>query len=178
MDQVDLLLVHWPHPDIPVKDYMPLMQQAKDANFTKHIGVSNFTPAQMREAIRITPGIITNQVEYHTYLSQEAVLQACRENDMFLTAYSPIAQGKVPKDDRLQKIGQQYGKTAAQVGLRWLVQQGDVVIIPRTSNPDRLEENRDIFDFELSAEEMEELHRLSRQRDRIISPSFVKSWDV
>ena len=177
MDQVDLFLVHWPHPELAVREYMPLMQEVLDKGYTKHIGVSNFTRPQIKEALQITPNIITNQVEYHTYLSQEAVLETCRQNDMFVTAYSPIGQGKVPRDERLAAIGKRYGKSAAQVGLRWLVQQGDVVIIPRTSNPNRLDENRDIFDFALSPEEMQELHTISLQRDRLINPSFVSSWE-
>jgi diketogulonate reductase-like aldo/keto reductase len=131
----------------------------------------------MEEAVEKCPApLICNQVEYHPYLDQTKVLEACRQHDLALVAYSPIAKGRVRKDEVLARIGRAHGKSAAQVCLRWLVQQ-QVSAIPRTSRLERLSENIEIFDFELSGAEMAEVSALGSPGGRITDFGFSPKWD-
>ena len=120
--------------------------------------------------------IVCNQVEYHPYLAQRSVLAAARSHGAFVTAYAPVAVGKVEADATLREVGEPYGKTAAQVALRWLIQQPSVAAIPKASNPDHIAENLAIFDFSLTDEEMARIHGLARG-ERLIDPDFGPSWD-
>ena len=134
---------------------MAALGEAKRRGLTRHIGVSNFTIATLAEAIRVSPEpIVTNQIEYHPYLDQTRLLAAIRGHGLAVTAYCPIALGNVVGDPVIDGIARAHGKTDAQVTLRWLIQQGDVIAIPRTSKVERLRENLEVFDFELTAEEM------------------------
>ena len=118
---------------------MAALGDARRRGLTRHIGVSNFTIATLAEAIRVSPEpIVTNQIEYHPYLDQDRLLAAIRGHGLAVTAYCPIALGKVVGDPVIGAIAQAHGKTEAQVTLRWLVQQGDVIAIPRTSKVERL----------------------------------------
>ncbi len=134
MTEVDLLLLHWPNPQVPLAETLGGLVQAQQLGLTRHIGVSNFTVALIEEAVaKSAAPLVCNQVEeYHPYLDQTKVLAACRDNGLALVAYSPIAKGRIKNAQALNRIGARYGKTAAQVCLRWLVQQ-NVVAIPRTS---------------------------------------------
>ncbi len=123
---------------------------SRSSAWRRHIGVSNFTVALIEEAVAACPEpLVCDQVEYHPYLDQTKVREACARHGMALVAYSPVAKGRIKSDETLAAIGQAHGKTAAQVCLRWLVQQ-NVSAIPRTSRVERLSENIDIFDFALS----------------------------
>ena len=127
---------------------MAALSDAKRKGLTRHIGVSNFTIATLAEAMRATPEpIVTNQIEYHPYLDQERLLAATRGHGLAITAYCPIALGKVVDDPVIAEIARTHGKTEAQVTLRWLIQQGDVIAIPRTSKVERLRENLDSSTF-------------------------------
>lgn len=177
-DYVDLLLVHWPFPETPVARMVEDVMKAQQAGKAKLIGVSNFNVAQMEEAIRVSGGnICNNQVEYHPYLSQEPVLDFTRKNKMALTAYSPVARGKAIKDAVLKEIGLKYGKNAGQVTLRWLVQQDGVAAIPKSATPENIKNNIDIFDFELSADDMKKIHALASDDGRQVNPDFAPKWD-
>lgn len=177
-DYVDLLLVHWPFPETPVAKLVEGVMKAQQAGKAKLIGVSNFNVAQMEEAIKISGGkICNNQVEYHPYLSQKPVLDFTRQNKMVLTAYSPIARGKAIKDAVLKEIGLKYGKNAGQVTLRWLVQQDGVAAIPKSATPENIKSNIDIFDFELSADDMQKIHALASEEGRQVNPDFAPKWD-
>jgi diketogulonate reductase-like aldo/keto reductase len=153
--EIDLLLIHAPSRSVPIEESIGAMNELQERGIVEHIGVSNFSVDQMRQAIAAssTP-ILTNQVEYHPLKSQSKVLEFCIENGIVLTAYSPLGQGSVIGNEVLETIGEQYGKTAAQVALRWLIQQEMVAAIPKASSRSHLEENFDVFDFELSDEEM------------------------
>jgi 2,5-diketo-D-gluconate reductase B len=179
LDYVDLLLIHWPNPEISIAESMAALSDAKRKGMTRHIGVSNFTIATLAEAMRVSPEpIITNQIEYHPYLDQRRLLAALRGHGLAVTAYCPIALGKVVGDPVISDIARAHGKTEAQVTLRWLVQQGDVIVIPRTSRVERLRENLDIFDFELSADEMDRMATLTRPGSKLINqPGWVPAWD-
>lgn len=177
-DYVDLLLVHWPFPETPVAKLVEGVMKAQQDGKAKLIGVSNFNVAQMEEAIKISGGkICNNQVEYHPYLSQKPVLDFTRRNKMVLTAYSPIARGKAIKDTVLKEIGLKYGKNAGQIALRWLVQQDGVAAIPKSATPENIKSNIDIFDFELSGEDMQKIHALASEEGRQVNPDFAPKWD-
>lgn len=178
LDYVDLLLVHWPFPETPVAEMVEAVMKAQETGKAKLIGVSNFNVKQIEEAVKISGGkIVCDQVEYHPYLNQNAVLSTLRKNNMFLTAYSPVARGLVTKDPTLKEIGLKYGKNAGQVGLRWLVQQDRVAAIPKSATPENIKNNLNIFDFELSVEDMNKIHALARVDGRQIDPEFAPEWD-
>lgn len=177
MTEVDLLLLHWPNPQVPLNETLGALAHVKQLGLARHIGVSNFTVALIEQAIAACPEpLVCDQVEYHPYLNQSQVLDACRRNGMALVAYSPIAKGRVRGEQTLERIGEAHGKTAAQVCLRWLVQQG-VAAIPRTSRVERLSENLAIFDFELSGREMDEIFAMATGKGRLTNFAFAPKWD-
>jgi diketogulonate reductase-like aldo/keto reductase len=177
LDVIDLLLIHWPNPRVPLAETLGAMAKMKREGYTRAIGVSNFTVALLDEAIRVSPEpLVCNQVECHPYLDQDKVIAACRKHGMAMVAYSPIARGQARGDELLSRIGAAHKKTAAQVCLRWLVQQG-VAVVPRTSKILRLEENLAIFDFELSDAEMKEIAGLAGPGGRIVDWTYSPKWD-
>ena len=177
--QVDLLLLHWPNPQIPLRDTLGALCKVKRMGLARHIGVSNFTVALIEQAVELSEEpIVCNQIEMHPLLDQSKVVAACRARGIALVAYSPIARGGVKDNPALARIGKRHGKTAAQVSLRFLVQQG-IAVIPRTSRSERLAENFAIFDFELSPAEMAEIGRLASREGRLVDFSYSGSpnWD-
>src|ERR1700742_2224931 len=177
MPEVDLLLLHWPNPHVPLVETLGALAHAKRIGLARHIGVSNFTVALIEEAVKACPEpLVCDQVEYHPYLDQAKVRDACARHNMALVAYSPVARGRIKNDERLARIGRSHGKTAAQVCLRWLVQQ-NVSAIPRTSRIERLSENIDIFDFELSSDEMAQISRMGSAGGRLTDFGFAPKWD-
>ncbi len=174
---VDLLLIHWPNPNIPMQESVEELMKAKEKGYTKSIGVSNFLPKMVDEVIDYGAEIITNQVEYHPFLNQSEVLKNVRQHGISLTAYSPLARGEVTDDQCIKEIADKHHKTAAQVSLRWLLQQEDVVVIPKTGTEKYAEENFQIFDFELSAEEMNQIFELNRANKKMVDPDFAPAWD-
>ena len=176
LDVIDLLLIHWPNPRVPLADTLGAMQRLKQQGITRAIGVSNFTVALIEQACRIAPDLACNQVECHPFLNQDKVLAACKKHGLAMVAYSPVARGTLTGDAVLVRIGKAHGKSAAQVSLRYLVQQG-IVVIPRTSKVERLQENFDIFDFTLSDAEMREIHKLGGRDGRIVDWTWSPNWD-
>jgi diketogulonate reductase-like aldo/keto reductase len=160
-EYVDLLLMHWPNPSVPLGETLGAMRGLQEEGSVKHVGVSNFPPSMVEEATEHAE-IFCNQVEYHPYRMQDELLGQAREMDYLLTAYSPVAKGRILNDATLREIGQAYGKTPAQVTLRWLIQQEKVVAIPKAASEDHLRSNFEVFDFELSNEEMERVFELRR----------------
>lgn len=177
-DHVDLLLIHWPVTDkASFREQAAALTDVQRKGWTKLVGVSNFTVAQMREmAEDIGAPIVTNQVEYHPYLSQKPVLDYLAARGMFLTAYSPVARGAVKDDPLLNEMGKKYGKSPAQVALRWLIQQG-VAAIPKAGSEKHLQDNINIFDFALTNGEMAQIHALARPDGRMINPAWAPAWD-
>jgi 2,5-diketo-D-gluconate reductase B len=177
--EVDLLLLHWPNPQIPLRETLGALSKVKRMGLARHIGVSNFTVALIDEAARLAEEpLICNQVEVHPFIDQSKVIAACRRQGMATVAYSPVARGGVKSDKLLARIAQTHGKSAAQVSLRFLVQRG-IVVIPRTSRVERLSENLAIFDFVLSEAEMAEIAGLARRDGRIVDYAYSGSpnWD-
>jgi 2,5-diketo-D-gluconate reductase B len=179
LSEVDLLLLHWPNPQIPLAETLGALCKIKRDGLARHIGVSNFTVALIEEAVPLaSEPLVCNQVEVHAFLDQSKVIAASRKHGMAVVAYSPVARGGLKNDKVLGRIGQAHGKTAAQVGLRFLVQQG-IVVIPRTSRIERLSENLAIFDFVLSDAEMAEIAALANRDGRIVDYAYSGSpkWD-
>jgi len=175
---VDLLLVHWNNKDVPFKTSIGALCKAKKDGFAKHVGVANFTTTMLDEAWAVTSEpLVCNQVEMHPFINQDKVVAACKKHGMALVAYCPIARGKVPGADVLERIGKAHHKTAAQVSLRYLVQRG-VAAIPRTSNPGHMKANLDVYDFELSAAEIAELKVLNANNMRVVNPPHAPQWDT
>jgi 2,5-diketo-D-gluconate reductase B len=179
VDQLDLLLLHWPSKTVPLAETIRALNAVKDAGQTRHIGVSNFTTRLIDEAVRLSDApLVTDQVEYHPFLSQAKVLAKLAEHGMSLTAYCPLARGKVVDDPVLAEIGRAHGKSATQVALRWLVQQDGVIAIPRSSSEARIEANFKVFDFALSAAEMARIHGLGSPKGRVVDIAVAPEWDV
>jgi diketogulonate reductase-like aldo/keto reductase len=177
MSEVDLLLLHWPNPHVPLAETLGALAHVTQQGLARHIGVSNFTVALIEEAVALcSEPLVCDQVEYHPYLDQTKVRDACAKAGMALVAYSPIAQGSIRTDEALARIGGHYGKSAAQICLRWLVQQ-NVVAIPRTSKVERLSQNIDIFDFVLSDEDMAEISAMASATGRLTDSGFAPKWD-
>jgi 2,5-diketo-D-gluconate reductase B len=175
---VDLLLIHWNNKDIPFKTSVGALCKAKKDGFAKHVGVANFTTTMLDEAWAVTSEpLVCNQIEMHPFLNQDKVLAACKKHGMAVVAYCPIARGKVPGADVLERIGKTHGKSAAQVSLRYLVQRG-ACAIPRSSNPEHLKANLDVYDFELTAAEMAELKALNANNMRVVNPPHAPQWDT
>ena len=168
LDVIDLLLIHWPNPRVPLAETLGAMAKMKQEGYARQIGVSNFTVALLDETSRISSEpLVCDQVECHPFLNQDKVVAACRKQKMAVVAYSPIARGGAKGDKVLEKVGKAHGKSAAQVCLRWLVQQG-ISVIPRTAKVERLSSNAEIFDFALTDEEMASIQKLTGRERRLV----------
>ena len=177
VSEVDLLLLHWPNPRVPLSETLDALAHVRKLGMARHVGVSNFTVALIDEAVaKCSAPLVCNQVEYHPYLDQTRVREACTRHGMAVVAYSPLAKGRIRNDRALLRIGDRYRKTAAQVCLRWLVQQ-NVAAIPRTSKLERLSENIEIFDFELSSEDMGQISGMGSVNGRLTDYGFAPKWD-
>ena len=180
LDYVDLLLVHWPQPKVPFSETLGALAKAKRRGLTRHIGVSNYTIAMLDEAVRVCPEpLVTNQVEYHAYLPQDRMLAALKRHDMILTAYCPMARGKLLDEPVIGGIAKTHGKSIGQICLRWLIQQPMVAAVPRPLEEAHIEEDIDVFDWSLSEEEMRRISALRRRHIRIADPpERAPKWDV
>jgi 2,5-diketo-D-gluconate reductase B len=179
VDFVDLLLVHWPNPEIPLADPIAGLARAKRQGLARHVGVANFNIALLDQAISLCPEpLVTLQAEFHAHLDQTKLAEACRRRGLILTAYCPLGRGRLLRDPVLADIAAHKGRPLAQIALRWLIQQGNVVPIPRSSNPKRMAENMDVFDFALSDDEMKRIAALKRPDGRIANPvGRAPAWD-
>jgi 2,5-diketo-D-gluconate reductase B len=180
LDYVDLLLVHWPQPKVPFSETLGALAKAKRSGMTRHIGVSNFTLAMLDEAVRVCPEpLVTNQIEYHAYLPQDRMIAALKKYGMTLTAYCPVARGKLLDDPVVGEIAKARRRTHAQICLRWLVQQPIVAAVPRALEQQHIVENLDVFDFSLSDEEMRRISALRKKNIRIADPpERAPKWDI
>jgi 2,5-diketo-D-gluconate reductase B len=174
-DYVDLLLLHWPDDSVPLERTLPAMVELREQGKIRQLGVSNFPAGMLGEALELAP-VFCDQVEYHPFLGQDELLALARERDVLITAYSPLAHGKVPGDPTLTEIGRAHGKTAGQVALRWLLDQPNVSPIPKASSHERRLENFEVFDFELSPEEREKIDAM-RKDHRTVDPDDAPDWD-
>jgi diketogulonate reductase-like aldo/keto reductase len=179
VDYVDLLLVHWPNPQIPLEETMPALAKAKRQGLARHVGVANFNIALLDRAIALcAEPLSVLQAEYHPYLDQSKLLAAVRERGLVYVAYCPLGRGRLFGDPVLTEIAQRHDRTVAQIALRWLLQQ-NVASIPFSSNPQRIADNYDVFDFELGEDEMRRISALKRADGRVANPAGRVSggWD-
>ena len=171
LDYVDLLLIHWPQPKVPLEETLGALAKARREGLAKNIGVSNFTVALLDEAVGKCPEpLLTNQIECHAYIRQDKIIAACGRHGLLVTCHVPLARGAVLEDPVIWDVAKSHGKTAAQVALKWLVQQPDMVIVPRSLEYSKIKENIDIFDFELSENEMNQISELRDRNLRIVDP--------
>jgi diketogulonate reductase-like aldo/keto reductase len=179
VDYVDLLLVHWPNPQIPLTETMPALARAKRQGLARHIGVANFNIALLDQAIALCPEpLAVLQAEYHPYLDQSKLLAAVRERGLAYVAYCPLGRGRLFGDSVLAEIAQRHGRSVAQIALRWLLQQ-NVASIPFSSNPQRIADNYNVFDFALSDDDMRRIASLKRADGRVADPvgRVAGGWD-
>jgi 2,5-diketo-D-gluconate reductase B len=179
LDQVDLLLIHWPNAGIPLGETLEALTALRDQGKTRSIGVSNFTVALLRETIeRHGADIICNQVEYHPFLPQRRLLEAMRRYGLMLTAYAPVARGRVFHDQTLIAVAKKYGKSPGQVALRWLLDQRQVAAIPKAGRREHAAANIDIFDFHLAPEDRATIDKLAADADRMVEwAGYTPRWD-
>jgi len=174
-EYVDLLLIHWPNPEFPLARTLDAMLEAQEAGRVRQIGVANFPSVLLREALEHAP-LICDQIEYHPYLGQPHVLALARERDLMVTAYAPLAQGEVLRDPVIREVAAAHDTTAAQIVLRWLLDQPNVAAMPKASSHEHRAANLAVFDIELSDEERAGIAGLERGR-RTIDPSWAPDWD-
>ncbi|MGB6534440.1 MAG: aldo/keto reductase [Xanthobacteraceae bacterium] len=177
--EVDLLLLHWPNPQVPLAETIGALCKVKRDGLARHIGVSNFTVALIEEALSAaSEPLVCDQVECHPFLDQSKLIAGCRRHGLAVVAYSPLARGDFLRDEILARIGAAHGKTAAQICLRFLVQQ-NIAVIPRTSKRERLSENAAIFDFELSEQDMAQIATLAHPGGRMVDWAYSgrMKWD-
>ena len=179
LSQVDLVLVHWPSPDnaVPVQEYMEAIAEAKSQGLTKLIGVSNFTNAILQQAIDVVGAaeIATNQIEVHPYLQNRKAIEFARGQGIHITAYMPLAVGKVMDDPLLIQIGERHKFGPAQIALAWLLQQG-FAVIPSSSKRFHQELNLQARAIKLTEDEMSQIATLE-ENYRIANPDFAPEWD-
>jgi 2,5-diketo-D-gluconate reductase B len=179
LTEVDLLVLHWPNPQIPLAETIGALCKVKRDGLARHIGVSNFTVALIEEALSVAgEPLVCDQVECHPFLDQSKVIAACHRHGMAVVAYSPLARGDFRRNDVLTRIAAAHERSAAQICLRYLVQQ-NIVVIPRTSKLERLSENAAVFDFALSDRDMQEIAALARRDGRLVDYAYSgrMKWD-
>jgi len=179
LERVDMTLIHWPSPEdkVPMEEYLPMLLEAREQGLTRHIGVSNFTIEHLGKAIDLVgaDNIATNQVEIHPFMHNRKVAEFAREQGVQLTAYMPLAVGKVMQDPVLRAIGQAHDATPAQVTLAWLLQLG-YVVIPSSTRREHQEDNLRAAQLQLSQEDVAAISALERN-ERIADPDFAPAWD-
>lgn len=169
-ESVDLLLLHWPHPSLDMDGVLNRLVETLEAGQAKSIGVSNFGPEDLERAQRIAGGrIACNQIELHPFVDQRATMQGAADLGIKLTAYCPVARGKVVDDPTLSAIGKDHGKTAAQIALAWLAQHG-IAAIPMTRTRDHAAANLESLTIGLSEQEMARIDDLGSLDGKMINP--------
>lgn len=175
---LDLLLIHWPNPEVDVEKTIEAMLSIRDQGKALNIGVSNFPMKHLKEVNdELAAPVFCNQVEYHALLGQFDLLDYAAENDLMVTAYSPLAQGEVLQNPLIKELAQKYEKTPAQIALRWLIEQEQVVVIPKSSSLEHLESNLDVYDFVLEDEDFYAIDELPKD-NRLVTPDFAPDWDA
>lgn len=163
-DYLDLYLIHWPNPAISLRETLQAMKYLSDQGLVKNIGVSNFSVYQLNIALRITPVPITvNQIEFHPWLYQKELLEVCNQNDVVVEASAPLARTEVLKDKTILEIAADYGKSPAQIVLKWELAKG-IVPLPKSKNKVHIRENLELFDWELAPEDIKKIDNIDQQK--------------
>jgi 2,5-diketo-D-gluconate reductase B len=176
--QVDVLLLHWPPIGGAIAEPLRLLEKAQRAGLARHVGVSNFNVAMMREAVRIVDvPLVTNQVEFHPLLNQDRLMAGANEVGIPLSSYSSVARGEIFRHPEFAQIGAAYGKSAAQVALRWILQKG-VSLNTMSTKPENIRANYEIMDFSLSHVDLARIDRLTQTGHRIAANvPWAPDWD-
>ena len=160
---MDLLLIHWPNPDVPMRETMSAMGEVHRKGIARDIGVSNFTIAHLEEALAVSPVPIANdQVLYHPQRNQESLRRFCNDKGIVITSYSPLGRGEMVNERSIKRLAQAHGRTPAQIVLKWLVDKG-IVVIPRSRSREHLAENLDLFGWELGEQARHALDSMEGQ---------------
>ncbi|MEN0041859.1 MAG: aldo/keto reductase [Pseudomonadota bacterium] len=179
VNHVDLLLIHWPPQENDETLWANLLNNAAENGWTKHIGVSNFTTTQINAMVQASHRpLACNQVEHHPYIDQSKLRAVCAQHGIVLMAYCPIYRGEpLFSEPIIKELTQKHDRTPAQIVLRWHVQQAGCGAIPKTATPERLAENKDIFDFALAVEDMRAIKTLVGKYERLCDFEFSPEWD-
>ena len=173
VDQVDVLLLHWPTPGGDIKLSLQLLQQALDRGLTRNIGISNYTAQMMRDARAIVDApLVTNQVEFHPLLDQSKLLAAANDTGIPLSSFCSVARGEVFRYPLFAEIGASYGKSAAQVVLRWILQMG-LPINTMSTKPENIRANFEVMDFTLSSVDMARIGAMTATGYRVVNKDKV-----
>ena len=177
LDVVDLYLVHWPAKDMDLGAIFETLMKLKDEGRTRAIGVCNFPVALLRKTIEdVGAPIACNQIEYHAMLDQSAVRSYLQPKGIPITAYCPLAQGRMADDPTMEMIGKKYGVSAAQVALKWLFDQDGVAAIPKASRRESQQANLDALKVALDDDDRKMIAALPKDR-RCVNPGFAPAWD-
>ncbi len=161
MEYVDLLLIHWPNRSLSVEEMIEPLSAAKRRGLARHVGVSNFDAQLLEESWRVTrEPLVANQCELHPLMQQDDTIAACQRRGTAFVSYSPLGKGRLLRNATIVDIAKRSGRTAAQVVLRWHVQQG-LVAVPKSGNPERIAANLDVFGFALTDDDMRRLSALA-----------------
>jgi 2,5-diketo-D-gluconate reductase B len=178
LDYVDLYMVHWPVQGMDLPAIFKTFGRLQEEGLTRAIGVCNFTVPLLRTVIEtIRAPIACNQIEYHVLLDQSPVRSYLQNKSIPITAYCPLAQGSLAKDPELTEIGKKHGASAAQVALKWLLDQDGVMAIPKAQRPESQKANLDALRLSLDAEDRRAIAALPKSR-RFVNPSFAPAWDA
>jgi 2,5-diketo-D-gluconate reductase B len=177
-DHVDLYLIHWPSPTMDLPRALETMMRLREEGLARAIGVSNFPLALLRRAVEeIGAPIACNQVEYHVLLGQTAVRDYARSHGMVVTAYSPLAQGRLAEHPELARIAEKHGATSAQVALKWLLDQDGVAAIPKAGRRESQQANLDALKLVLDEDDRAAIAALPKTQ-RMVNPGFAPAWDA
>lgn len=180
LNYVDLLLIHWPQPKVPLSETIGALIKAKQEGLAKNIGISNFTVELIHKAVQLSSEqLFTNQIEYHPFINQDKVLQTCRKFGISVTCHVPLARGEVLKSPQIKEIAKFHKKSPAQVTLKWLIQQKDIIVVPRGLSRGEIIENINLSDFSLSDEQMNMISKLRKRNLRLVDPEVRRPvWDL
>jgi len=172
LDYLDLYLIHWPNPAISLRESLHAMERLHDRGLVRNVGVSNFSVYMLRNARWISDvPIACNQIEFHPWNKPLDLVEYCHDNDIAVTAAAPLGRTEVFEDPAIEELADRYGRTPAQVTLRYEIQKG-VVPLPKSSTPDHVRANVDIFDFELDDAEVERIDAIDTELK-----VYEQEWD-
>lgn len=175
-DYLDLCLLHWPRAELDIPGVLEMLMQARNSGKTRRIGVANFTLPLLRHAVaEVGAPLFCNQVEYHVLLDQTPLLNWLRAHDMMLVAHVPLARGRLVDDPTLAAIAARYGATAAQVALKWLLDQDGVAAIPKAGRAASQRENLAALDLTLDEADRAAIAGLPKNL-RVVDPPFAPKW--
>lgn len=178
LDHVDLLILHWPNEKYSLHRTMDAMNEAKELGLTRHLGVANFTASQFQTVSEYSENpILCNEIEYHPLINQSRVIDATHKTGAAVVAYGPTADGEALNHYEISRIALDHGKSKTQIIMRWMMQQEGIIALPRATRRSSLEECIDVFDFELTSEEMATIDKLRSNNRRLFDPAFAPHWD-